>query len=85
MILFPFWNDQLPSPPIRSHGYPRRITGAQIEPIVPSKGRCFPALGDAMMERLETATGDYLRASDVLKSHEPLVDACDLVAYAFKE
>jgi len=35
MILFPFWNDRLLSPLIRSHGYPRRITGAQIEPIVP--------------------------------------------------
>jgi hypothetical protein len=42
----------------------------------------------SMLERLETATGNYWRASaakNVFKSHEPLVDARDLVAYAFKE
>jgi hypothetical protein len=43
----------------------------------------------SMLGRLETETGDYWRASAaknvVHKSHEPLVDARDLVAYAFKE
>jgi hypothetical protein len=42
----------------------------------------------SMLERLETARGYYWRASaakNVFKSHEPLVDARDLVAYAFKE
>ncbi len=42
----------------------------------------------SMLGRLETETGDYWRASaakNVFKSHEPLVDARDLVAYAFKE
>jgi hypothetical protein len=69
----------------RVHLTQGELLALRLNRLSPSKGRCFPAPGDAMLERLETATGDYWEPSDVFKSHEPLVDVRDLVAYAFKE